>query len=462
MGFDLGKLLEDVSMLDTNREQIEYIPREKICSDPNNFYLLSGIEELAANIALCGLQQPVRLRKHPSEDGLYMIVSGHRRMAAMELLYQDDPERWEEVPCIVEADNVASPALQQLRLIYANANTRTLTSAEQGEQAEQVTKLLYQLKEEGYEFPGRMRDHVAEAVNVSKTKLARLKVIREKLAKCWLPSYRADVIKEATAYTLAQLPKEWQEILWGIHKEKPQYAYQNTVENQSRRMSYIAELQCTHGCACGCQNVTSMMIRNFRRIYVGVDLNLLEDSVTDLSGNYGESIKDILADVLQARSLQLWVSDSANGITTACVLLDDLYAENADGVDSTIITGLTGNPLNGTGAKFELRITEKAERVPTVILHYTANVGSSGGGSLPADFPVSVDENGYTQIEGLPRATNVDSVQDGNTVNMTITMQDGSVINGVLVLNDSGEPVSYTEDGITCTFTHTVVTKEGG
>lgn len=201
---------------------------------------------------------------------------------------------------------------------------------------------------------------------------------------------------------------------------------------------------------------------NFRRIYVGVDLNLLEDSVTDWSGNYGESIKDILADVLQARSLQLWVSDSANGITTACVLLDDLYAENADGVDSTIITGLTGNPLNGTGAKFELRITEKAETVPTVILHYTANVGSSGGGSLPADFPVSVDENGYTQIEGLPRATNVDSVQDGNTVNMTITMQDGSVINGVLVLNDSGEPVSYTEDGITCTFNHTVVTKEGG
>lgn len=95
-------------------------------------------------------------------------------------------------------------------------------------------------------------------------------------------------------------------------------------------------------------------------------------------------------------------------------------------------------------------------------LEYHAGIGGSGGGSLPADFPVSVDENGYTQIEGLPRATNVDSVQDGNTVNMTITMQDGSVINGVLVLNDSGEPVSYTEDGITCTFTHTVVTEEGG
>ena len=266
MAFDLSDLLKDVSNLDTNREQIEYIPLEKLDNDPKNFYLLSGVEELAANISLCGLQQPIRVRKHPSEEGQYMIVSGHRRRAAVEMLAKDDPQRWAEVPCIIEADEVPE-ALQQLRLIYANANTRTMTSAELGEQAAQVEKLLYQLKEEGYDFPGRMRDHVAEAVNQSKTKLARLKVIREKLAGCWKPSYRSDAIKEATAYALAQLPKEWQEIIWGVHKDSPQYVYQNTVENESRRMSYVAELQCTHGCEGGCQNVTSMMIRNVKEIY---------------------------------------------------------------------------------------------------------------------------------------------------------------------------------------------------
>lgn len=266
MAFDLSDLLKDVSNLDTNREQIEYIPLEKLDNDPKNFYLLSGVEELAANISLCGLQQPIRVRKHPSEEGQYMIVSGHRRRAAVEMLAKDDPQRWAEVPCIIEADEVPE-ALQQLRLIYANANTRTMTSAELGEQAAQVEKLLYQLKEEGYDFPGRMRDHVAEAVNQSKTKLARLKVIREKLAGCWKPSYRSDAIKEATAYALAQLPKEWQEIIWGVHKDSPQNVYQNTVENESRRMSYVAELQCTHGCEGGCQNVTSMMIRNVKEIY---------------------------------------------------------------------------------------------------------------------------------------------------------------------------------------------------
>lgn len=217
---------------------------------------------------------------------------------------------------------------------------------------------------------------------------------------------------------------------------------------------------------------------NFRRIYVGVDLNLLDDATVDLSEEYGETIKKVLKDVLQARSLQLWVSDTTNEITTAFILLDDIFSQPSEDGNLTVIAGLMPNPLSGSGSKFELQITERTEAIPSVILQYTANIGGSGpgGGLTPeqaaqiqantdaiAALPITVNaDTGYTEIEKLPRATNVESVQDGNTVNMTITMQDGSVINGVLVLNDSGEPVSYTEDGITCTFNHTVVTEEVG
>ena len=146
MSFDLGALLKDVSNSDTNREQIEYIRLDQIDSDPNNFYTIDGIDALADNIATCGLQQPIRVRQKPDDPERYVTVSGHRRRAALELLAKDDPERWAEVPCIVERDTV-SPALQQLRLIYANANTRTMTSAELGKQAAQVEQLLYQLKQ---------------------------------------------------------------------------------------------------------------------------------------------------------------------------------------------------------------------------------------------------------------------------------------------------------------------------
>ena len=48
--------------LPTAREQIEYIDIDRIDDDPRNFYELSGLDELAANIELLGLQQPIRVR----------------------------------------------------------------------------------------------------------------------------------------------------------------------------------------------------------------------------------------------------------------------------------------------------------------------------------------------------------------------------------------------------------------
>ena len=183
MAFDIGELLKNVSESDTGREQIEYIKLDLIDGDDKNFYELSEVDALANNIATIGLQQPLRVRPHPTEDGRYMVVSGHRRRTALQLLAQEDPTRWEEVACIVDRDTV-SPAMQQLRLIFGNANTRKMSSSDLSEQAAQVEKLLYQLKEDGYEFPGRMRDHVAQVVQTSKTKLAKLKMIRDNLAEC--------------------------------------------------------------------------------------------------------------------------------------------------------------------------------------------------------------------------------------------------------------------------------------
>lgn len=86
-------------------------------------------------------------------------------------------------------------------------------------------------------------------------------------------------------------------------------------------------------------------------------------------------------------------------------------------------------------------------------LQYTANVG--GGSGLPADFPVSVDENGYTQIEGLPRATNIDNVLDGDVLTVTSTLQDDRTIPGTMTFDANGMPESYTEEGLACKFSFT-------
>lgn len=209
--FDIGDfaktLAQPVPESDTGREQIEYISVDLLDDDPNNFYSLRDLDELAANIATVGLQQPIRVRD--GENGHVVIVSGHRRTAAIRMLVADGRDDLREVPCIRERGEV-SPALQELRLLYANSSTRALTSAEISRQVERVRDLLYQLKEEGYEFPGRMRDHVAEACRISKSKLARLDVIRKKLApdirKAYWDSSNDGCLSEEAAYTLARLP----------------------------------------------------------------------------------------------------------------------------------------------------------------------------------------------------------------------------------------------------------------
>ena len=262
MAFNLADVLKNVPDLNTGRDQIEYIRLESIEEDPNNFYHLSGIEDLAANIELCGLQQPIRVRAIPEAEGKYRIVSGHRRRKAVELLAQENPQKWGEVPCIVETDAV-SPNLQQLRLIYANANTRTMTSAEVSEQAVQVEKLLYQLKEEGYAFPGRMRDHVAQAVNTSKSKLSRLKVIRENLAECWQQAWKDGKLGESAAYALARIQPDWQELIFA-NCSNPGMLYEGTVQEYAKRFEAISQMTCDAGIVVECNHKSVMMEKSCR------------------------------------------------------------------------------------------------------------------------------------------------------------------------------------------------------
>lgn len=207
--FDLGAELRKAGgpTVDT-REVIEYIPIDRIDPDPENFYSLDGINELAGNIELVGLQQPLRVRD--GERGHVIIVSGHRRRAAILLIRDSGGDMFKDgVPCIREKPE-ALPEMQELKLIFANSQTRVLSGAEISRQAERVEDLLYKLQEQGVVFPGRMRDHVAEAVNTSKSRIGRLHAIRERLDKPLLKMFDAGKLNETVSYALSQQPVEMQ------------------------------------------------------------------------------------------------------------------------------------------------------------------------------------------------------------------------------------------------------------
>lgn len=249
--FDLGELTRalagDVPDPGTEgRDQIEYIDIGMIDSDPGNFYELRGIPDLAGDIETVGLQQPLLVR--PGEDGHVVLISGHRRRAALQLLVDEGKEQFRQVACIRKTGGNA--LVYEMQLIFANAHTRVLTNAEIGKQAARLEEIFYQLKEQGYEFPGRMIDHVAEACNIKRAKLGRLKKIEAHLAPCYKPLWAAGDLPEDTADALAGLPQDVQERIKRVCPKKTPAA--NAIRGMGERLKgcFTPDFHCPDGGAC--------------------------------------------------------------------------------------------------------------------------------------------------------------------------------------------------------------------
>lgn len=261
--FDLGELTRalagDVSESGTEgRDQIEYIDIGLIDSDPGNFYELRGIPDLAGDIETVGLQQPLLVR--PGEDGHVVLISGHRRRAALQMLVDEGKERFRQVPCIRKTGGNA--LVYEMQLIFANAHTRVLTNAEIGKQAARLEEIFYQLKEQGYEFPGRMIDHVAEACNIKRAKLGRIKKIFAHLAPCYKPLWDAGDLPEDTADALAGLPQDVQERIRRVCPKKTPTA--NAIRAMGDRLESRQRDYCTVGFRCPDGGVCTHQDKFFR------------------------------------------------------------------------------------------------------------------------------------------------------------------------------------------------------
>lgn len=257
--FDLGELTRalagDVPDPGTEgREQIEYIDIGLIDSDPGNFYELRDIPDLAGDIETVGLQQPLLVR--PGEDGHVVLISGHRRRAALQLLVDEGKERFRQVPCIRKTGGNA--LVYEMQLIFANLHTRVLTNAEIAKQALRIEEIFYQLKEQGYEFPGRMVGHVAKACNIKRAKLGRLKKIEAHLAPCYKPLWDAGDLPEDTADALAGLPQAVQERIKRVCPKKVPTArnIRSMGERlESKQCDYCTvDFHCPDGTACNHQD----------------------------------------------------------------------------------------------------------------------------------------------------------------------------------------------------------------
>lgn len=211
MGFDVSSIfaqqVQAVSKSDTGRELMQ-VDIDDLVSNEANFYAVDEdkLEELKNSIALSGIMDPPTVTR--TEDGKYRLISGHRRTAAVRALVKEGREDLRKVPVFIRS--LKSAAMEELELIMANSTARVLTSAEISQAAQRVERLLYDLKEQGVEFPGRMRDHVAEACHVSKTKLANLHMIEENLISGFKQQWALGKLPDATALELARCEPDLQ------------------------------------------------------------------------------------------------------------------------------------------------------------------------------------------------------------------------------------------------------------
>ena len=217
--FNLAALvpeMEAVSNSDTPR--ITMIPIAELRPNGGNFYDTSNIDDLADSIELNGLLEPLCVFRRGQGTGDYVIFSGHRRFKALRLLYEKSGfEKWTEVPCIVYPDpNDANR--ETVMLIHANSTGRVLSNWEKAEQARRLKEALVAMREGGAELPGRIRDLVAEEMQMSASKLARLEAIGNNLTEVrFAKAWREGRLNESVAYELSKLPKERQKEAWDAY-----------------------------------------------------------------------------------------------------------------------------------------------------------------------------------------------------------------------------------------------------
>lgn len=234
MGFNLAEAAGFGSMMSNlDTREIEMIPVRLIDTNEKNFFTVEDVQDLKESIEVNGILQPLNV---VMDGARYRIIAGHRRFKAASELGM------EEVPAIVLPE--MSEAMEQLALIQTNTTARELAYHEKMEAAIRLKKILLQLKEEGVQLPGKLRDIMAEQLEISRTELARMNVIEKSLIPEGKALMKEGKMTASAAYAMARTSPECQKEL--IDQKLPAYMTEHIEDYAVKRtLDWIAE-DCPH------------------------------------------------------------------------------------------------------------------------------------------------------------------------------------------------------------------------
>lgn len=204
----LGGQLAKVSDSDT---PVKLIPLNKITRNTLNFYPAlddDAMDALVDSIKANGLLEPLTV---VPQDDFYRLISGHNRFSALLRLQAQAGAVGgynQEVLCRVLPP--MTPEQELTAVIEANRQ-RIKSDALLAEEAKRLTEAYTKRREAGENLPGRIRDRVAEDMQISKTKIANLNAILNGIKVPGIKErWERDEIPEAAALEIARLPEEAQ------------------------------------------------------------------------------------------------------------------------------------------------------------------------------------------------------------------------------------------------------------
>lgn len=194
---------------------IEFIDIDSIKPSEKNFYKVDDVEELKESISMYGLQQNLVVRK--IDSATYELISGERRYTALKALVAEGQEAFKTVPVKVEYN--INDIKAELQLIFANSTTRIRSDYEKMQEIKRLKELLQQLKQSGTEIPGRLRNIIADTLEMSTGQVGKLESINNNLSDGLKQEFKDGNINTSTAYEAAKLSQEQQEKLHEKLKE---------------------------------------------------------------------------------------------------------------------------------------------------------------------------------------------------------------------------------------------------
>lgn len=184
---------------------------ESITATSYNKYSMEGIQELAASIEMSsGLQEPLVIGR---VDGEYLLISGHRRRVALQLLIEEGQTQYRQVPCRYKDMSITQ---FRIELLSGNTFNRVLSDYDMMIQAAEWKEVFTQARREGLlilEKGQRVRDYVAAALNQPASKVGQLNNIQNNAAEEIKEQLRDGNIGITAADAAARLPEEEQKQL---------------------------------------------------------------------------------------------------------------------------------------------------------------------------------------------------------------------------------------------------------